>query len=90
MNGRQLASKVTYPQEERGNSRDSREHPLIDSKEKVGDALTPDRWSSMQPLETEVVQVTEKLAGSRGECERVTPEEPLERGDTNGHDGDPY
>ena len=60
------------------NLRDSREHPLVDSEEEVRNSVTTDRWSSMQPLETEVVHVTEKLPGGWRECERISPEEPLE------------
>ena len=44
-------------------SRDSREHALVDGEELVGDLCASHGWSSQDIPETDVIKITDILAG---------------------------
>jgi hypothetical protein len=68
---------------------DGCEHALVDSKHKIGDLRRSNRWCSEDISEAKVFQVTNVFAGSVGEGERITPEEPLEGDHSRGHNREP-
>lgn len=43
--------------------RDSREHALVDGEELVGDLCASHGWSSQDIPETDVIKITDELAG---------------------------
>ena len=51
--------------------------------------MAADRWRSQCVPETNVVKIADELARGMRKGERVAPEEPLERGYTDGHHGEP-
>jgi hypothetical protein len=71
------------------NSRNSGEHPLVHCIQEIGDSVTSHRGLGKDVHEAEVVKSTDELAGLVGEGKRVAPEEPLERDNSGGHDGEP-
>lgn len=71
-------------------SRYSSEHALEDGEQKIWDLGAADRGLCQDILHTKVGQITDELSSSVGEGQGVTPEEPLERDHTDGHDGQPY
>lgn len=71
-------------------SRNSSEHALEDGEQKIWDFGAANRGLCQNILHTKVGQITDELSSSVGEGQRITPEEPLERNHTDGHDGQPY
>lgn len=65
------------------------EHALVHGKQQIGNLSRSHGGSCENISEANVVQVAEELAGTVGEGERVTPEEPLEGDHGCGHDGEP-
>ena len=70
-------------------SRNGGEHSLIHCIQEIRNSAASDRRLSQNIHETEVVKSTDEFAGLVGKGERVTPEEPLERDYSRGHDGEP-
>jgi len=60
--------------------RDSREHALINSEQKVWDLGIPDGGVTEDIAKAYIVKVAQELAGSVAERKTVPPEKPLCRG----------
>ena len=70
--------------------RDGREHELVDAEHDGRNACTADARLCQDAFETEMREVTQERACGLRECERVSPEEPLEADDCDTHHADPY
>jgi len=53
------------------------EHKLKEIEKKIGYPCTSDTCRSESIYHAEVVQITDELVGSMGECERIAPKKPL-------------
>lgn len=72
------------------NSRNTGKHALEDSEEEIWHLGATHRWGSQYIPESEVLQITNVCTSGVGEGQRVSPEEPLEGYDADGHDREPY
>lgn len=69
---------------------DCRKHSLIDRKEQIWDPRAANARRGKDISEADVLQVTDEEARLMRKGKTVTPEEPLERRDSGGHDRKPY
>ena len=53
------------------------EHKLKQIEKKIGYPCASDTGRAESIYHAEVVQITDELVGSMGECERIAPKEPL-------------
>lgn len=68
---------------------DGSEHALVDGIDDVGETGSSGRRLSENMSEADHFQVTDVLARTMRECEGVSPEEPLEGYDGDGHERKP-
>lgn len=68
---------------------DGGEHALVDAEHDRGDASAADRRGVENTLETKVLQIADVLVGTIRESERISPEEPLERNNSENDHRDP-
>lgn len=69
--------------------RDGSEHSLVDGKEQVWYSAATDRRLRQDVTEANVGQVSDESPGGVGEGQRISPEEPLKRSNTDGHHRQP-
>lgn len=73
----------------RNDIRDSREHALVDTEQQIWDSGAANGWLAKDTSEPDVLQVADISRSIVAEGERVSPEEPLEGHQADGHQGEP-
>lgn len=76
--------------QEAKNLRNGGEHALVEAEENVGDLAATNAGLTEHLHQTKVGEVADEGASLVGEGERITPEEPLEADDRDGHERQQY
>ena len=73
----------------RSSIRDSSEHALVDSEEKIWDPPTTHGRRGQSVTEPDVGQISHEFSSGMRKRQRVSPEKPLKGRDTGGHHRQP-